>query len=111
GAARNVLIADSKDELVRWLAGPQAGPPGPTGPGGPTGPKGPKGDPGAQGLPGRDASVTCKVKKSKKTGQVKVTCKVKYAGAHALAARLIRHGKTYARGHVGRDGVVQLRTR
>jgi len=104
-AGRNVFIADTFDNLVRWLAGPQAGPQGPQGP---QGGQGPRGAPGPRGRPGRDARVTCKVKKSKKTKKVKVTCKVKYVSSKALAAELVRHGRVYARGHVGRRGVVRL---
>ena len=101
-AGRNVFIADTSDNLVRWLAAPQAGPQGPQGG------QGPRGAPGPRGRPGRDARVTCKVKKSKKTKKVKVTCKVKYVSSKALAAELVRHGRVYARGHVGRRGVVRL---
>jgi len=104
-AGRNVFIADTFDNLVRWLAGPQAGPQGPQGP---QAGQGPRGAPGPRGRPGRDARVTCKVKKSKKTKKVKVTCKVKYVSSKALAAELVRHGRVYARGHVGRRGVVRL---
>ena len=104
-AGRNVFIADTFDNLVRWLAGPQAGPQGPQGP---QAGQGPSGAPGPRGRPGRDARVTCKVKKSKKTKKVKVTCKVKYVSSKALAAELVRHGRVYARGRVGRRGVVRL---
>jgi hypothetical protein len=60
--AGNVYVADDSDNRIRWLAGPQAGPPGasgttgaagPTGASGgggapgPTGPRGPAGGPGA----------------------------------------------------------------
>jgi hypothetical protein len=51
-AGQNVFIADTDGHLVRWLAGPQAGPTGPTGPTGPSGSTGPTGATGATGSSG-----------------------------------------------------------
>jgi hypothetical protein len=75
-----------------------AGSPGATGPAGPAGPTGATGPKGPRGRPGRDARVTCKVKKAK-TGP-KVTCTVKFAKkakgkVHAL---LTRGTRIYATG-------------
>jgi trimeric autotransporter adhesin len=56
----NVYIADRSLHRIRWLAGPQGGPPGPsggTGPAGPAGPSGAAGSPGATG-PGGPAGPT-----------------------------------------------------
>jgi sugar lactone lactonase YvrE len=50
--AGNVFVADSSDNRVRWLTGPQPGPSGPTGPAGPTGPGGPAGPGGPTGSGG-----------------------------------------------------------
>lgn len=88
-----------------------SGPPGATGPvgpagangangsAGPQGPPGPQGPQGAQGPAGRDARVTCTVKK--RGVKVKVTCKVQLL-ASASSARLrwslLRGGHTYAHG-------------
>jgi hypothetical protein len=59
-------------------------------------PQGPPGV-GAQGPPGRDAKVTCKVKKRRT--KVKVICKVTLvSGTARLRWRLTRHRQTYARG-------------
>ena len=75
---------------------------GPQGPKGDTGAAGPMGAVGPQGPPGRDAKVTCTVKKQKKN-KVKVTCKVKFASAsasrvRAVGVRLARGGRLYAAG-------------
>jgi Ca2+-binding RTX toxin-like protein len=81
------------------LTGP-AGPKGDTGAAGAEGPPGPTGNTGAQGPAGkngRDAKVSCTVKKVK--GKPKVICVVKLKAATAKA-RLARHGRTYATGHV-----------
>jgi sugar lactone lactonase YvrE len=50
-ASGNVYVADSNDDEIRWLTGPQAGPAGP--PGTP----GPPGAPGAPGAPGHDGRL------------------------------------------------------
>jgi hypothetical protein len=64
---------------------------------GTVGPAGPPGAAGAQGPPGRDAQVTCTVKKGKR---VKATCKVTQVPATTarLRWRLTRGGHTVARG-------------
>lgn len=51
--AGSLYVADPGDHVVRWLAGPQAGPPGPPGAGGPGGAPGPTGVPGPPGRNGR----------------------------------------------------------
>lgn len=61
---------------------------------GPRGATGPKGDKGARGPAGRDAKVTCTVKKSRR-----VTCKVTRVSGRAKAT-LVRGGRTYAKGTV-----------
>jgi Domain of unknown function (DUF5107)/Collagen triple helix repeat (20 copies) len=84
------------------------GPTGPKGDAGAPGAKGDKGETGAKGdrgPAGRDAKVTCTLAKTR--GRQSVTCKVTYAaarGGKARAstvkggARLVRAGRTYARG-------------
>jgi sugar lactone lactonase YvrE len=65
----------------------------------------PQGPAGGQGPPGRDANVTCKVKK--KGTKAKVTCKVQLVAARdaRLRWRLTRSHHTYARGvAVARNG-------
>ncbi|HJZ36419.1 MAG TPA: hypothetical protein VJ204_09120, partial [Solirubrobacterales bacterium] len=87
-----------------------AGPAGATGKPGKKGKAGPKGATGAKGAPGRDATVRCEVGGKSATG-VKVTCKVTYGGKASRAderelsghaAKLLRGGKVYAAGTVGR---------
>jgi hypothetical protein len=53
----NVYVADRSLHRIRWLAGPQGGPPGPSGGTGPTGAAGGAGSPGATG-PGGPAGPT-----------------------------------------------------
>jgi hypothetical protein len=48
----SVVVADTADFRIRWLAGPQSGPTGPVGPTGPTGPQGPTGATGPAGVQG-----------------------------------------------------------
>ncbi|HWE33336.1 MAG TPA: hypothetical protein VG410_07625, partial [Solirubrobacteraceae bacterium] len=48
----NVYVADSLDNEVRWLTGPQAGSTGPAGPAGPSGAPGATGAQGPTGTPG-----------------------------------------------------------
>jgi hypothetical protein len=77
---------------------------GPAGPQGPGGPQGPAGTPGAQGpagadgSPGRDAALTCVVKRR----SARVTCTVKLASAttEKLRWRLVRGARVYERGTV-----------
>lgn len=85
------------------------GAPGATGATGPAGPAGAKGEKGERGANGRDALVTCKVTGS--SSSQKVTCTVIYTNAAKSAtvkkatkkskARLVRGGRTYAKGRVG----------
>ncbi len=84
-------------------------PPGPKGDSGATGPKGDTGATGAKGdrgAPGRDATVRCKLVKTR--GKQRIACTVSYAKAgkatklRATArARLTRNGRTVASGRVG----------
>ena len=111
---------DKGDQGEPGPAGP-AGPVGPAGadgrdgrdgaPGAPgqQGPKGDKGEKGERGANGRDALVTCKVTGS--SSAQKVTCTVTYTNAARGAAakqatkrskaRLVKGGRTYAKGRVG----------
>jgi hypothetical protein len=79
----------------------QQGTQGPQGDPGPSGQQGPKGDSGAtgpRGPAGRDAIVTCKVRKAKKN-RTKVKCTVKLVTPKGkAAARLSRRGRVVARG-------------
>jgi glycerophosphoryl diester phosphodiesterase len=86
---------------------PGTGTPGPEGPKGdagepgPVGPVGPKGETGPRGSAGRDAIVTCKLTGS--GNNRKVMCSVTYgarAAAASTSARLVRNGRTYAKGRV-----------
>jgi len=119
----NVFIADVSDNLIRWLAGPQAGTTGPRGPVGAPGTRGAagapgtpgaRGAPGAAGAPGRtgrDARVRCVAGKVKKR-RVRVVCRVTFAKATSLRARLSRGGRTYPRGRghrVGRRTMLRMR--
>jgi hypothetical protein len=86
---------------------------GPVGPAGPTGMTGAAGLAGPTGPRGRDASVRCRIRKSKK-GKITVVCAVTLAApARSRAvARLTKHGRVYARGAatVGRaQSTVRLR--
>ncbi|TMM10377.1 MAG: hypothetical protein E6G00_07550, partial [Actinobacteria bacterium] len=87
--------------------------PGPSGPQGPRGGQGPRGPRGPQGPPGRNAKVTCKVKKSKGAKKVKVTCKVvlvKKTSQARIHWRLLRRGHAVAHGVArAKHGRVQLR--
>jgi hypothetical protein len=75
---------------------------GPQGPAGPTGARGPR------GRPGRDARVTCKVKKTNKGPRVSCTVKfAKKAGAGKVHALLTRGTRVYASGRTVR-GVLRL---
>lgn len=89
-------------------AGP-AGADGATGPAGAVGPAGAAGPRGAKGEPGRDAVVTCKITGSSRAQRV--TCTIVYSGRAASSAtaraskrskaRLVRNGRTFAKGTVG----------
>lgn len=102
------------------------GPSGPNGPIGGAGAQGPGGQPGlggpagatgpagARGPAGRDGTVTCRVR-GKKSKQV--TCSIERGNDRSARARLVRDGRVYARGPLGRleavreipAGVYQLR--
>lgn len=77
------------------------GPPGPEGSAGPTGAPGAKGDKGDPGPAGRDAVVTCKARKARRS-RVRVKCKVQLVVARSasLRWRLERGGRTRAQGVV-----------
>jgi hypothetical protein len=69
---------------------------------GPVGPAGAKGEKGDRGLNGRDALVTCKITGS--SSSQRITCSVTYGARAASArtqARLLRSGRTYAKGRLG----------
>lgn len=70
---------------------------------GTNGVNGTNGRDGARGLNGRDALVTCKVTGA--SSSQKVTCTVTYgarAAAASTRARLVRNGRTYAQGSIGK---------
>ncbi|MDO8210601.1 glycerophosphodiester phosphodiesterase family protein [Conexibacter sp. CPCC 206217] len=74
---------------------------GAAGPSGPVGPVGPKGDTGARGANGRDAIVTCKITGT--SSSQRIACTVTFgarAAASSTRARLVRNGRTYAKGRV-----------
>ena len=80
--------------------GPQ-GPQGASGAAGATGVRGANGSRGARGRAGRDATVTCRVLGSR--GRRRVASSVQLRGARASTrARLVRHGRTFARGTLAR---------
>lgn len=95
---------------------PEPGPTGATGPVGPTGatgsqgnagPTGATGVQGPQGPAGRDAKVTCKVKRTGKAKKVKVTCSValsKSARAGSRGWKLVRNGVTVRSGRLRTAG-------
>ncbi|ADB50155.1 choice-of-anchor D domain-containing protein [Conexibacter woesei] len=65
------------------------------------GPAGPRGQRGAQGKAGRDAKVSCRLLGSGR--RQRVSCRVTVAGKRSsakAAARLVRGGRTFARGSV-----------
>jgi hypothetical protein len=84
---------------------------------GPTGATGPKGDTGATGPQGpagkngRDATVTCTVKKSKSAKKVTVSCKVTFTSTRVHEARLVlkRGSRTVSSARTVRSGRVSLR--
>ena len=78
------------------------GPPGQTGPAGQpgqTGPAGPRGLRGRRGRSGRNATVRCTLSRRGR----RVTCRVTFPKARR--GRLVRAGKTVARGRTGKSGV------
>ncbi|MDW5597255.1 glycerophosphodiester phosphodiesterase family protein [Conexibacter stalactiti] len=75
---------------------------GAAGPAGPVGPVGAKGEKGDRGANGRDALVTCKITGS--SSSQRVSCSVTYgarASSAKASARLLRSGRTYAKGRLG----------
>jgi acyl-homoserine-lactone acylase len=78
---------------------------GATGPKGDTGAAGPKGD---RGPAGRNAVVSCR--KARSGNKIVVTCTVRLAKASRSASvRLVRGGKTVARGTIAKSGRLALR--
>jgi hypothetical protein len=89
-----------------------AGDPGATGPAGAGGAPGPKGDPGAtgpQGIPGRAIQATCTTKGKPPKTSCRIVVLPSETAATAIRARLLRGGKTVARGSAPRAGRVKLR--
>src|SRR5205823_1613154 len=105
------LIADLSNHVIRFVDADLR--PGPSGPQGPSGGPGPRGPRGPQGAPGRNAKVTCTVKKSKRAKKVKVTCKivlVKKTSRARIHWRLLRRGHAVAHGVArAKHGRLQLR--
>src|SRR5439155_1448739 len=105
------LIADYNTQSIRFVDADLR--PGPSGPQGPRGGQGPRGPRGPRGPPGRNAKVTCKVKKSKGAKKVKVTCKVvlvKKTSRARIHWRLLRRGHAVAHGVArAKHGRLQLR--
>jgi Collagen triple helix repeat (20 copies) len=95
GTANDVNLSGTGTTLAQGPTGSQGiqgptGPQGPTGIQGPQGIQGPKGDrgavgvtgqTGAQGPAGRDATIACRVAKTKKTRKLKVICTVNFTNA------------------------------
>ncbi|MDO8211727.1 lamin tail domain-containing protein [Conexibacter sp. CPCC 206217] len=83
------------------------GTPGVDGRDGAQGPAGPRGARGERGAPGKDAVVTCSIRGS---ANVRISCSITYRrGARAASkvkssakAVLVRNGRTYAKGRVGK---------
>jgi hypothetical protein len=89
-----------------------AGDPGATGPAGAGGAPGPKGDPGAtgqQGIPGRAIQATCTTKGKPPKTSCRIVVLPNETAATAVRVRLLRGGKTVARGSAPRAGRVKLR--
>ena len=95
---------------------PGTGPTGPPGddgaPGGPgaTGPGGAQGPAGAQGIPGRAIQATCTTKGKPPKTSCRIVILPDDVAATALRVRLVRAGKTFARGSARREGTVRLKT-
>jgi len=77
------------------------GPQGPAGTGGPQGPAGPR---GKRGPRGRDARVRCRI-----VNRRSVRCTVRRVSGRSGRVRLVRRGRTVARGRLSRSGAVTLR--
>jgi hypothetical protein len=90
-----------------FTTSPQNGPgaTGTTGPEGPAGPGGAPGQTGPQGPPGRDALVTCKVKKRKRP---KIKCTVVFSSnARAVRLTLLRAGRVVDRARARHSGATR----
>lgn len=125
-SAGNVFVTDAGDNEVRWLAGPQAGPPGVPGSGGLPGPGGAPGTGGAPGRDGRTVLVAYRVAVSARrvtvryalTGRAAVTLRVAGPGARrpVVVARRAGHAglntiswnRRLARGRGARPGRYRL---
>ena len=95
-----LLHLEVKDfEAVYTGRAPIQGPAGPPGPGGQNGAPGPAGPKGSRGPRGRNGKVTCKLNRRR----TRVTCRVKYASKSK--GRLVRAGKTVARGQIAKGRV------
>jgi hypothetical protein len=100
---------------------PTSGPVGPTGPAGDPGATGttgaggapgPTGDPGAtgpQGIPGRAIQATCTTKGKPPRTSCRIVILPSETAATAVRVRLLRRGKTVARGSAPSAGRVKLR--
>lgn len=125
-SAGNVVVADAGDDEVRWLAGPQAGPPGGPGTGGSPGPGGAPGTAGAPGRDGRTVLVAYRADVSARrvtvryalTGRSAVTLRVTGPGTRrpVVVARRAGHAglntifwnRRLARGRAARPGRYRL---
>jgi collagen triple helix repeat protein len=126
----SAVVSDAGTELGRiplsgtGVPAPTSGPVGPTGPAGPAGPAGDpgatgaggaagaKGDPGAtgqQGIPGRAIQATCTTKGKPPKTSCRIVVLPTETAATAVRVRLLRGGKTVARGSAPRAGRVKLR--
>ena len=95
-----LLHLEVKDfEAVYTGRAPVQGPAGPPGPAGQNGAPGPAGPKGSRGPRGRNGRVTCKLNRRR----TRVTCRVKYASKSK--GRLVRAGKTVARGQIAKGRV------
>ena len=108
----NVFVADANDQEVRWLTGPQAGPPGARGSPGPgaaatpSGPAGAPGPAGSQGRPGTNQTlffvVTFQAKTHRTHVSVRFTLTLK--ARITLSVRPAHHRPiivTHGDGHAG----------
>jgi len=91
----------------------------PPSPSGPAGPQGPAGDPGSQGAtgsagpqgrPGRAIQATCTTKGKPPKTSCRIVVLPDDVAAASVRVRLIRAGKTVARGSSPREGRVKLRS-
>lgn len=109
----SLTISEPGGNATVDLSGTGIEPPsGSTGPAGPAGAPGPKGDPGAtgpQGIPGRAIQATCITKGKPPKTSCRIVVLPADAAATAVRVRLLRGGKTVARGSARRPGRVTLR--